>query len=368
MKSRLFLLSVPLALALVGCGSRADEPAPAPSPLPPAPKVWAGDLIDAAVPPEVPLEPDLIARLDALEPPYRAPPPTIRKYRQGDCKTRYAPRPARDPNPMCRVTGGTFMMGGPIPEDLAPAFSYVPVPVATTVGDFDIDQFEVTQQQAALFLNAHGNQCPGLDVRFAGDSPCLLVGLLPEEIHERDGRFVVPHGHELDAANGFSWEGAMRYCTWVGKRVPSSAQWEYAARHDPKTGRDLIYAWGDTWDSRRVSCAVIEECIQDKRRWVVGRFDGSKGRGDGTSPWGLHDTIGNLSETVFACADPEETCSPGTGRSCRCQAMSAVAGQADPAAMTAFARLGLYVPRTVDHGPKFATSGHGGLRCASTRP
>ncbi len=363
----MFLLSVPLALALVGCGSRADEPAPAPSPLPPAPKVWAGDLIDAAVPPEVPLEPDLIARLDALEPPYRAPRPTIRKYRQGDCKTSYAPRPARDPNPMCRVTGGTFMMGGPVPEDLIPAFAPVPVPSATTVGDFDIDQFEVTQQQAALFLNAHGNNCPGLDLpKNGGATPCVSLGS-PERIELRDGRFVVPRGDELDAANGFTWEGAMRYCAWVGKHVPSSAQWEYATRHDPTTERDLIYPWGDTWESRRVSCAVIDGCISEQRRWVIGRFEGSRGRGDGTSPWGLHDAIGNMTELVFACDEPQQRCSPGTGRSCRCQPLSAPAGQGDPAAMTVFARLGLHVAGNVDHSPRFATSGHDGLRCARTR-
>jgi formylglycine-generating enzyme required for sulfatase activity len=33
----------------------------------------------------------------------------------------------------------------------------------------------------------------------------------------------------------FSWQDAMEYCAWVGKHVPSSAQWEYAARHDPRT-------------------------------------------------------------------------------------------------------------------------------------
>ncbi len=357
-----------LSLALGACGSRSDEPPPQPPP-PPVAKRWAGDLIDASVPPEVPLEPDLIARLDALEPPYRAPPPTIRRYRQGDCRTSYAPRPSRDPNPMCRVTGGTFLMGGPIAEELHPAFSPNPVPVATTVSDFDIDQFEVTKQQAALFLNAHGNVCPGLDLpKYGNQTPCIDLGF-PDDIQERDGRFVVPRGHELNAVNGFTWEGAMRYCAWVGKSVPSSAQWEYAARHDPKTGLDLAYPWGNAWNERRGWCTPIEsaKCLDEERRRPIGRFDGMKERGDGTSPWGLHDSIANQTETLFACDHPDQTCHPGTGRTCPCRPLAAVAGYGEPAGNTVFARLGRRYPGTIERQPVFSESGYDGVRCARLR-
>src|SRR6266540_3055498 len=45
------------------------------------------------------------------EPTVPPPAPTVKPGGKGDCKVDYAPKPTRDPNPMCKVAGGTFMMG-----------------------------------------------------------------------------------------------------------------------------------------------------------------------------------------------------------------------------------------------------------------
>jgi hypothetical protein len=77
---------------------------------------------------------------DPTEPP---PPPIVKPGGKGDCKTDFAPKPTRDPNPMCKVDGGTFTMGDDnerMPAKLSPYY---------------IDQFEVTAAQVAHFLNAH---------------------------------------------------------------------------------------------------------------------------------------------------------------------------------------------------------------------
>jgi formylglycine-generating enzyme required for sulfatase activity len=84
------------------------------------------------------------------------PPPTVVKQTKGDCKTDYAPRPARDPNPMCKVEGGTFVMGDDKDEspNLKPAH-------AVKVAPFYIDEFEVTVAQVAFYLNTvKNNDCP----------------------------------------------------------------------------------------------------------------------------------------------------------------------------------------------------------------
>lgn len=113
----------------------------------------------------------------------------------------------------------------------------------------------------------------------------------------------------------------MRYCAWVGKQVPTSAQWEYAAGHDPETGRDLAYPWGDQWLPRRAACQA-DGCTPKQPRLdgdlPVGSFDGTRGNGDASSPWGVHDMAGGASELVFDCDDPNTTCMPG-GRSCPCR-------------------------------------------------
>src|SRR5690606_15448243 len=176
---------------------------------------------------------------------------------------------------------------------------------------------------------------------------------------ERNGRYVVDPGRELEPPR-FTWEGAMRYCAWVGKQVATSAQWEYAARHDPASGQDLAYPWGNDWRPKSASCLIVG-CTPSPTGGdgiAVGLFDGTVGRGDGSSPWGVHDMAGGAGEIVFECDDPNTTCMPG-GHPCPCRKLiTSNKGATKPEDLHVAYRIGARDPQ----------SGFNAVRCVRPRP
>lgn len=156
------------------------------------------------------------------------------------------------------MPAGAFLMGTDDtregflnPGDAGPRHS-------VTLPAFYIDATEVTNAAYKRYCDATGYPPP----------PHWIGGVFPE----KEARLPVTH---------VNWWEAGAYAAWLGKRLPTEAEWEKAAR-----GTDgRRYPWGNEWNSARAVWSGNE--VQP-----VGSKEG------GASPYGALDMAGNVFEWV----------------------------------------------------------------------
>lgn len=186
---------------------------------------------------------------------------------------------------MVSIPGGTFEMGTAISDqDPDSSFDDDEDPVHTVnISSFNLSETEVTLSQYCEFLNSVQPATSERKkwIRLKGEE----YGGWKEEIHVyySNDTYYVDSGWSDHPAVNVSWFGAAAFCDYYGLRLPTEAEWEYAAGGP----NHYEYPWGDNFDD--------SEC----RYW--------DNRGDGTPPtmpvksysgngYGLYDMAGNVRE------------------------------------------------------------------------
>ncbi len=199
---------------------------------------------------------------------------------------------------MVPIPGGPFAMGRDDgPADERPA-STVTLPL------FHIDRTPVTNAAFAAFLDRAGPaDAHGIRL-YDHDDP-------DARIHLHGGRWRADEGYETHPAVEVTWAGARAYCAHVGKRLPTEAEWEKAAR-----GTDARrHPWGDSPPS--------PERARHASGWNATVPAGSLA--SGASPYGVLDMAGNVWQWVssayrpypYSAQDGREDPAPGPVRGTR---------------------------------------------------
>jgi len=166
------------------------------------------------------------------------------------------------------IPGGEFKMGGPGEFDGKPIHEQ-------QVKGFWLGKYEVTNEQYGKFI-------------VAARTSRKATG-------HREPSFwdIAKYNQPKHPVVGVSWDDAVAYCKWAGGRLPTEAEWEYAARG----GKQFEYA---TSTGKLSPDLANYEGVEGKDKWEytspVGSFP--------PNPFGLYDMSGNVWEWCSSLYEP----------------------------------------------------------------
>jgi formylglycine-generating enzyme required for sulfatase activity len=253
----------------------------------------------------------------------------------------------KDQRPMILIPAGEFVMGSD-PEEVCEYDSVFRVdfclpdehadyspPHNVTLDPFYIDQYEVSNVFFGIFVQETSYVST---VKTKGVKSALVASknfLFGKEWAQKEvptGSWEMPEGKSsdlyqiVDPVVQVSWQDAQAYCQWAGKRLPTEAEWEYAAR----AGTTSRHWWGNGAPS-----SVITGNFPDIQfETTYGGESIFKDYDDGyanvaqadhypPNPWGLHNMAGNVWEwtsdwynsTYYQASSAHNPTGPTTGES-----------------------------------------------------
>lgn len=230
--------------------------------------------------------------------------------------------PPTDMPQMIDIPAGSFTMGctagwddqlGGCRENEYPAHT-------VQVKAFAMSRHEITVQQFKRFVEAT-NYVTTAEFQKQGcaiqdlDKPTAWV--MSAEHNWRNPSFTQPEVHPVVCV---SWQDAQAYTQWLSKetgqsyRLPTEAEWEYAARG----GKITVFYWGNQADRHFANVSGVEGSDKWAQTAPVGQF--------AANPFGLHDMAGNVWEWTADCWQPNYQTTASSQATCSQNAFRARRG------------------------------------------
>jgi formylglycine-generating enzyme required for sulfatase activity len=219
---------------------------------------------------------------------------------------------------MVVIPAGKFMMGSS-PEETDREVEVAPTSFASTIRKvvlterpqhevainlpFALAKFPVTKKEFSAFVDE-----TGYTIALGCSLYALQYHVSPQADWHSPG-FVQT---ERDPVVCISWQDAKAYIEWLNKktmsltnsandgpyRLPSEAEWEYAARAGTRTAR----WWGDSIGRNNANCARCGSRWDQRQTAPVGSFP--------PNPFGLYDILGNVTQWTEDCWNESYTDAP----------------------------------------------------------